>query len=99
MPLSLEEASKRCESYSQNIQDSILIMESFMGSQNSFSFNLPQIITNLESIDTHTEEKNLASQIKVLEEYQRMLITEREKEDLSSKLLKEKWSLQTSRLI
>ena len=76
MPLSLEEASKRCESYSQNIQDSILIMESFMGSDNLFTFDLPQVITNLESIDTHIEEKNAAARIKVLEEYQRMLVTE-----------------------
>jgi len=82
MPLSLEEASKRCESYSQNIQDSILIMESFMGSDNSFSFDLPQVITNLESIDTHIEEKNVAARIKVLEEYQRMLVTERKRRSI-----------------
>ena len=79
MPLSLEEASKRCESYSQNIQDSILIMESFMGSDNLFTFDLPQVITNLESIDTHIEEKNAAARIKVLEEYQRMLVAERKR--------------------
>ena len=79
MPLSLDEATKRYESYSQNIQDSILIMESFMGSHESISFDLPQVISNLESIDTHTEEKNVTAQIKVLEEYQRMLVMERKR--------------------
>ena len=79
MPLSLDEATKRYESYSQNIQDSILIMESFMGSHESISFHLPQVISNLESIDTHTEEKNVTAQMKVLEEYQRMLVMERKR--------------------
>ena len=82
MPLSLEEATKRCESYSHNIQDSILIMESFMGSHHSFSFDLPQVITNLDSIDTYSEERNVAARIKVLEEYQRMLITERKRRSM-----------------
>ena len=77
MPLSIDEATKRFESYSQNIQDSILVIESFMGSQESISFNLPQAITNLDSININTEERNVAAQIKVLEEYQRILATER----------------------
>ena len=82
MPLSLEEATKRCESYSHNIQDSILIMESFMGSHHSFSFDLPQVITNLESVDTRAEEKNVSAYIKVLEEYQRTLVMERKRRSI-----------------
>ena len=82
MPLSLEEATKRCESYSHNIQDSIFIMESFLGSHHSFSFDLPQVITNLGSIDTYSEERNAAARIKVLEEYQRMFITERKRRSM-----------------
>ena len=53
-----------------------------MGSDNSFTFDLPQVITNLESIDTHIEEKNAAARIKVLEEYQRMLVTERKRRSI-----------------
>jgi len=82
MPLSLEEATKRFENYSNNIQDSILIMESFMGSHHSFSFDLPQVITNLESVDTHAEEKNVSAYVKVLEEYQRMLVMERKRRSI-----------------
>ena len=79
MPLSIDEATKRYESYSQNIQDSIFVMESFMGSHESISFDLPQVISNLENIDTNTEEKNVTAQMKVLEEYQRMLVMERKR--------------------
>ena len=79
MPLSLEDATKRFENYSNNIQDSILIMESFMGSHNSFSFNLPQVITNLESVDITAELKNVSAYVKVMEEYQKMLVTERKR--------------------
>ena len=57
MPLSLDEATKRYESYSDNIQDSILIIESYMGSNTSISFNMPQVIANLENVDTLKEEK------------------------------------------
>ena len=69
MPLSLEEASRRFETHSQNIQDSILIIESFMGSDDSFSFDLPQVISNLDSVDTFAEERNVAAKIKVLDKY------------------------------
>ena len=82
MPLSLDEATKRYESYSNNIQDSILTMESYMGSMTSFSFNMPQVIENLDNVDTVNEERNVSSYIKVLEEYQRIIITERKRRAL-----------------
>ena len=82
MPLSLDEATKRYESYSHNIQDSILTMESYMGSMTSFSFNMPQVIGNLDNVDTVNEERNVSSYIKVLEEYQRIIITERKRRAL-----------------
>ena len=82
MPLSLDEATKRYESYSHNIQDSILMIESYMGSNTSISFDMPQVIANLENVDTHNEERNVSAYIKVLEEYQRMIITERKRRAL-----------------
>ena len=82
MPLSLDEATKRYESYSHNIQDSILTIESYMGSHTSFSFNMLQVLENLENVDTVTEEKNLSAYIKVLEEYQRIIIIERKRRAL-----------------
>ena len=82
MPLSLDEATKRYEIYSHNIQDSILTMESYMGSMTSFSFNMPQVIGNLENVDTVTEERNLSSYIQALEEYRRIIIIERKRRAL-----------------
>ena len=82
MPLSLDEATKRYESYSHNIQDSILTMESYMGSMTAFSFNMPQVIGNLNNVDTVTEERNLSSYIKALEEYRRIIIIERKRRAL-----------------
>ena len=82
MPLSLDEATKRYESYSHNIQDSILTIESYMGSNTSISFDMPQVIANLEKVDTQNEERNVTAYIKVFEEYQRMIITERKRRAL-----------------
>ena len=82
MPLSLDEATKRYESYSHNIQDSILTIESYMGSNTLISFDMPQVIANLEKVDTQNEERNVTAYIKVFEEYQRMIITERKRRAL-----------------
>ena len=79
MPLSVEEASRRFEAYSDNMQDSILVIESLMGSDASFSFSMPQVISNLESVDISTEEKNVEAKIKVLQEYQKVLSLERKR--------------------
>ena len=79
MPLSVEEASRRFEAYSDNMQDSILVIESLMGSDASFSFSMPQVISNLESLDISTEEKNVEAKIKVLQEYQKVLSLERKR--------------------
>ena len=82
MPLSLDEATKRYESHSHNIQDLILTMESYMGSMTAFSFNMPQVIGNLDNVDTVTEERNVSSYIKALEEYRRIIIIERKRRAL-----------------
>ena len=79
MPPSIDEASKRYESYSQNIQDALITMESHMGSLTVFSFDLPQVIGNLDKVDTKTEEQNISSYIKVLKEYRKIIILERKR--------------------
>ena len=79
MPPSIDEASKRYESYSQNIQDTLITMESHMGSLTVFSFDLPQVIGNLDKVDTKTEERNISSYIKVLKEYRKIIILERKR--------------------
>ena len=56
MPLSIDEATRQYEGYVQNIQDSIFTLESFMGSEQTFSFNMPQAIGNLDQVDILKEE-------------------------------------------
>ena len=73
MPLSIDEATKRYESHSQNIQDAILTMESYMGDLKAFTFNLPQAIGNLDKVDTTKEERDVSSYIKALEEYKKII--------------------------
>ena len=53
-----------------------------MGSMTAFSFNMPQVIGNLDNVDTVTEERNLSSYIKALEEYRRIIIIERKRRAL-----------------
>ena len=79
MPPSIDEATKRYESYSQNIEDAILTMESHMGRMTAFSFDLPQVIGNLDKVDTKTEERNISSYINALEEYRKIIILERKR--------------------
>ena len=82
MPLSIEEATKRYKSQSENIQDSILIMESYMGEVTSFSFDLPQAIGNLGAVDVMKEENNITSYIKALEEYRKIIFIKSLREKL-----------------
>ena len=77
MPLSIDEATKRYESHSQNIQDAILTMESYMGNLTAFSFNLPQAIGDLDQMDTTKEERDVSSYIKALEEYKKIITFEK----------------------
>jgi len=79
MPLSIDEATKRYESYCQNMQDAIFTMESYMGRVTSFSFNLPQVLGNLDNVDTTTEERNISSYVSALEEYRKIIILERKR--------------------
>jgi len=82
MPLSIDEATKRYESHSQNIQDANLTMESYMGDLTAFTFNLPQAIGNLDKVDTTKEERDVSSYIKALEEYKKIIIFEKKRRAL-----------------
>ena len=87
MPLSIDEATKRYESHSQNIQDAILTMESYMGNITSFTFDLPQVIGNLDKVDTASEERNISSYIKALEEYKKIVNLEKRGEPYVKSLM------------
>ena len=58
MPLSLEELSTRFQSVCEKIQDSIEAIESQMGSQQQFTFDLNREIYALNSIDVHGAEND-----------------------------------------
>ena len=79
MPLSVDEATRRYESYVQNIQDSIFTLESLMGSNQTFSFDMPQAIGNLDAVDVLKEERAVALQIQSLEEYKKIISYEKKK--------------------
>lgn len=49
MPLSIDEATRRYEGYVQNIHDSIFTIESVMEGTQSFQFNMPQSLGNLDT--------------------------------------------------
>ena len=83
MPLSIDEATRRYESYVQNIQDSIFTLESFMGSDQTFSFNLPQAIGNLDEVDVLKEERVVALQIQSLEEYKKIISYEKKRRSIA----------------
>ena len=83
MPLSIDEATPRYESYVQNIQNSIFTLESFMGSELSFTFDMAQALGNLDQVDTMKEEKAVSLQIQSLEEYKKIIINEKKRRALA----------------
>ena len=83
MPLSLDEATRRHENYVQNIQDSIYTIESFMGSNQEFSFNMPQAIGNLDTVNVLKQERDVTLQIQVLEEYKKMISHEKKRRSVA----------------
>ena len=82
MPLSIDEATRRYEGYIQNIQDSIFTIESLMVAEQSFQFNMPQLLGNLDKVDVLKEEKDVTTQIQVLEEYKKMISNEKKRRSM-----------------
>lgn len=82
MPLSTDEATKRYESYVQNIQDSIYTIESYLGGSEGFTFNAPLVIANLQQVDLFKEEKSASSAIQVFEEYKKMIANEKKRRSM-----------------
>ena len=51
MPASYDDLCQRYESCVKNIQDSIYTLESFMGNNTAFTFNMAQSLGNLYELD------------------------------------------------
>ena len=83
MPLSIDEATRRYEGYVENIQDSIFTIESLMGGVQSFQFIMPQSLANLHQVDVTKEEKDITTQIQVLEEYKKIISNEKKRRSMS----------------
>ena len=79
MPASYDDLCQRYESCVKNIQDSIYTLESFMGNNTAFTFNMAQSLGNLDELDVTKEEKAVELQIKVLEEYQKVIRNEKKR--------------------
>ena len=57
MPASYDDLCQRYESCVKNIQDSIYTLESFMGNNTAFTFNMARSLGNLYELDVTKEEK------------------------------------------
>ena len=57
MPASYDDLCQRYESCVKNVQDSIYTLESFMGNNTAFTFNMAQSLGNLDELDITKEEK------------------------------------------
>ena len=79
MPASYDDLCQRYESCVKNIQDSIYTLESFMGNNTAFTFNMAQSLGNLDELDVTKEEKAVELQIKVLEEYRKVIRNEKKR--------------------
>ena len=79
MPASYDDLCQRYESCVKNIQDSIYALESFMGNNTAFTFNMAQSLGNLDELDVTKEEKAVELQIKVLEEYRKVIRNEKKR--------------------
>ena len=69
MPTSLEELSSRFQSACDRIQDSIEVIESQMGNEEVFTFDINREISTLESLDLNVVGNAVERYIIVLQEY------------------------------
>ena len=84
----MEELSTRFESTCGKIQDSIAVIESQMGSQEVFSFDINGEIYELVGADINTSSKLLDRYIIVLEEYKKILGYEKTRRRLEGQMKK-----------
>ena len=71
MPTSLEELSSRFQSACDRIQDSIEVIESQMGSEEVFTFDMNREISTLESLDLNVVGNAVERYIIILQEYKK----------------------------
>ena len=88
MPTSLEELSSRFQSACDRIQDSIEVIESQMGNEEVFTFDINREISTLESLDLNVVGNAVERYIIVLQEYKKMITSEKSRRKLADQIRK-----------
>ena len=88
MPTSSEELSSRFQSACDRIQDSIKVIESQMGNEESFSFDINREIYTLQSLDLNAVGNTVDRYITVLQEYKKMITSERSRRNFADQIRK-----------
>ena len=87
-PTSLEELSSRFQSACDRIQDSIEVIESQMGSEEVFTFDMNREISTLESLDLNVVGNAVERYIIILQEYKKMITSEKSRRKLADQIRK-----------
>ena len=88
MPISSEELSSRFQSVCNRIQDSIQVIESQMGNEEVFTFDINREIFTLESLDLNVVGNAVERYIIVLQEYKKMITSEKSRRKLADQIRK-----------
>ena len=88
MPISSEELSSRFQSVCNRIQDSIEVIESQMGNEEVFTFDINREIYTLELLDLNAVGNAVDRYIIVLQEYKKMITSERSRRKLADQITK-----------
>ena len=86
MPISSEELSSRFQSVCNRIQDSIEVIESQMGDEEVFTFDINREIFTLESLDLNVVGNAVERYIIVLQEYKKMITSEKSRRKLADQI-------------
>ena len=86
MAPSLEQLTARFESACEKIQDSIMVIESQMGREQQFTFDMNREIYSLETMDISGTEDEVNRYIVVLNEYKKILGYEKSQRRLDSQI-------------
>ena len=85
---SSEELSSRFQSVCNRIQDSIEVIESQMGNEEVFTFDINREIFTLESLDLNVVGNAVERYIIVLQEYKKMITSEKSRRKLADQIRK-----------
>ena len=88
MPISSEELSSRFQSVCNRIQDSIEVIESQVGNEEVFTFDINREIFTLESLDLNVVGNAVERYIIVLQEYKKMITSEKSRRKLADQIRK-----------